>query len=280
MKTIRMKTTSMKTTSMRSRGRFLAAAFAAVLALSLGLWPTAVGAVGATTSGTAVTNDATGVVVGGHFTFTATVTGSAGVASGDVVWTVTDPNSNAVTCSSTTLDGNGQVTCAIASVIAGTYSATADYQGDTNYAISSGSDSADVKSSSATTLADNASSVAAGGSFTFTATVAGSAGTPTGNVIWTVTDPNSQPVSCTSTSLDTNGRVACTVTNAIAGTYSATVAYQGDANYAPSSGPDSVTVLASSTTAVSDDASGVQVGGSFTILFVAPDHCDELAFIF
>ena len=249
---------------MKSKGGFFVAAFAAVLALSLGLWPTAVGAAGATTSATAVTDDASGVVAGGTFTFTATVTGSAGVATGDVIWTVTDPNSNPVTCSSTTLDGNGQVTCTITGAMAGTYSATVGYQGDTNYATSSGSDSVDVKSASTTTVTDDASGVATGGTFTFTATVAGSVGTPTGNVVWTVTDPNSNPVTCSSTTLDGNGQVTCTITNAIAGTYSATVDYQGDSNYATSSGSDSVTVLASSTTTVTDDASGVQVGGSFT----------------
>ena len=67
--------------------------------------------------------------------FTATVVGDpAGVIpTGTLTWTVTDPLSHAVTCpDSTTLDATGKGTCTIADALAGTYSATASYGGDTN----------------------------------------------------------------------------------------------------------------------------------------------------
>ena len=54
-------------------------------------------------------------------------------------------------------------------VIAGTYSATADYGGDTNYGSSTGQDTAASisKAQSSTGVTDTAAGVATGGSFSF-----------------------------------------------------------------------------------------------------------------
>ena len=214
-------------------------------------------------------------MAGGSFTFTATVTGSAGTPTGDLTWSVTDPNSNLVSCSTstTTLDGNGQATCTITNAIAGSYSATGDYLGDTNYATSSGSDtSATVgKATPTTTVSDNAAGVVAGGSFTFTATVTGSAGTPTGDLTWSVTAPNSNPVSCSTstTTLDGSGQATCTITSVVAGTYSATANYLGDLNDAASSGSDSTATVgqaAPTSPSISDLPGSGTYGSSFTAI--------------
>ncbi len=190
------------------------------------------------TSGTTVIDNAAGVVTGGSFSFTATVSGAGATPTGTVSWTVTDPNSHAVTCAPSRLDGSGMGTCTVTDVIAGTYSATADYSGDPNYDASSGQDTmASIsKATSGTTVIDNAAGVVTGGSFSFTATVSGAGATPTGTVSWTVTDPNSHAVTCAPSRLDGSGMGTCTVTDVIAGTYSATADYSGDANYDASSG--------------------------------------------
>ena len=64
----------------------------------------------------------------------------ASTPTGTVTWTVTDPNGQAVTCAPSTLNGSGRGTCTVTDVIAGTYSATADYSGDNNYDASAGQD--------------------------------------------------------------------------------------------------------------------------------------------
>ena len=231
---------------MRSRRGFLVAAVVATVAFAIAALPGSSGAAGTTPSTTTVTDDSTpATVTGGSVTFTATVTGGSGTPTGDVTWSVTDPNNNSVLCASgtTTLDGSGEATCSITDAIAGTYSATADYSGDTTYAGSTGSDTTATvgKANSTTAVTDNASGVQTGGSFTFTGAVSGGTIAPTGSVNWTVTAPNTNSVNCASgtTTLDGNGQTTCTITGVIAGTYSATLDYLGDTNYNTSSYTDS-----------------------------------------
>ena len=219
------------------------------------------------TTGTTVNDNAAGVATGGSFTFTATVSGPGVTPTGTVSWTVTDPNGHAVPCAPSTLNASGDGACTVTDVIAGTYSASADYGGDTNYTGSSGEDTASIaKAASSTGVVDDSSGVATGGSFTFTATVTGAGATPTGTVSWTVTDPDGHAVSCAPSTLNGSGVGTCTVTDVIAGTYSATAAYGGGANYDTSSGHDTTASIAkaASSTGVVDDSSGVATGGSFT----------------
>ena len=219
------------------------------------------------TTGTTVNDNAAGVATGGSFTFTATVSGPGVTPTGTVSWTVTDPNGHAVSCAPSTLNGSGDGTCTVTDVIAGTYSASADYGGDTNYTGSSGEDTASVgEATSSTVVADNSSGVATGGTLTFTATVTGAGATPTGSVTWTVTDPNGAAVACPPSTLDGSGDGTCTVTNVIAGTYSASADYGGDTNYDSSTGQDSAASISTATTGttVNDNAAGVATGGSFT----------------
>ena len=208
------------------------------------------------------------MAAGGSFNFTATVTGAGETPTGTVSWTVTDPNGQAVSCAAPTLDDNGIGTCNVTDIIAGAYSATADYRGDPNYDASSGQDTmASIsKATSGTTVIDNAAGVVTGGSFSFTATVSGAGATPTGTVSWTVTDPNSHAVTCAPSRLDGSGMGTCTVTDVIAGTYSATADYSGDPNYDASSGQDTMASISKATsgTTVIDNAAGVATGGSFS----------------
>jgi Big-like domain-containing protein len=233
-------------------------------ALSLGTLAGTAGGVGTTSSTVMVTDDAAGVVAGGSFTFTVTVSGSSGTPTGTVDWSVSGPS--AVTCASSTLDGSGTGTCLVTGAEAGTYSATASYEGDDNYAPGSGSDpgAAVGLAPSTTSVTDDAAGVVAGGTFTFTAAVSGGAGIPTGSVTWSASGPSA--VSCAPSTLDPSGKGTCTVSDARAGTYSASATYSGDTDYLGSSGSDTTATVGttSSTTTVTDDASGAVAGGTFT----------------
>ncbi len=224
----------------------------------------------ATTS--TVTNDASSPVTGATFTFTDTVTAdsSSNVPAGTVAWTVTDPNGNAVTCSDTTLAG-GFATCTITNAIAGTYSASAVFTDtDGNFQGSTSLPDTVVVGTDATTstVTNDASSPVTGATFTFTDTVTAdsSSNVPAGTVAWTVTDPNGNAVTCSDTTL-AGGFATCTITNAIAGTYSASAVFTDtDGNFQGSTSlPDTVVVGTDATTStVTNDASSPVTGATFT----------------
>ncbi len=180
-------------------------------------------------SQTTVTDDASGVEVGGLFTFTATVTRLVGqdeiVPTGKISWTITDPHGYPVSCASTStpISMNGGIaTCTIVALLAGDYLASASYSGDENYLPSrslafstesgtdslpgychfAGGDSSDSdgllwsvcvhvgKAPSWTTVTDDSTGVQTGGTFSFFATVTGRGGiTPRGKVFWKVSGP-------------------------------------------------------------------------------------------
>ncbi len=242
----------------------VAAAAAGIGVLSFGLLAEPAGGVGATLSTTTVTDDAAGVVTGGTFTFTAAVTPSSPTPTGTLTWGVTGPS--AATCVPSTLDANGDGTCIVMDAEAGTYSATATYSGDTNYAGGTGSDSTATvgKATSTTAVTDNAAGVVTGGTFTFTAAVTGPGVTPTGTLTWVVTGPTA--VACSTSTLDSSGRATCIVTGARPGTYSATATYGSDTNYNGSSGSDTKATVGPATPTpptISNLPSSGTYGGSF-----------------
>jgi hypothetical protein len=219
------------------------------------------------TSTTTVIDNSSGVATGGSFSFTATVSGAGVTPTGEITWTVANPNGVAETCPVSHLIG-GQGTCVIVNVIAGTYSAQANYEGDPNYGPGLGQDltASITKASSNTTVADSSSGVDTGGSFSFTATVSGAGVTPQGTVTWVVTDPNGAGVACAPATLNGSGQGSCDVTDAIAGTYSATASYGGDSNYDAGSGHDTTADVgkAGTTTTVTDTSAGVTTSGTFS----------------
>ncbi len=252
---------------MRMRNWLIPLAATVVCAVALGAIGGPSGAVGTAPSTTAVGDDAAGVVTGGTFTFTATVSDPGGppTPTGTVTWLVTGPST--VTCADSTLEVNGQGTCTVTDARPGAYSATATYFGDDTYGGSSGSDTtATVDTAPSTTAVhDNAAGVVTGGTFTFTATVTPAGPpTPTGTVTWLVSGPST--VTCPTSTLNSSGQGTCTVTDAKAGTYSATATYSGDTNYGGGSGSDTTATvgMTNSTTAVGDNAAGVVTGGTFT----------------
>ena len=120
------------------------------------------------------------------------------------------------------------------------------------------------------TVGDNASTIVTGGTLVFTVTVSGSGPTPTGLVTWTGTAPGGSAISCPTSTLDGSGGGDCTITDAVAGTYSATASYGGDGvNYGPNTGSDDSAGVgvAPSSTMVTDNAGSVSTGG--TLVFIA-----------
>ena len=241
-------------------------------------WSNWVTATPAQTPTVLVTDNSTGVATGGTVTFTATVTGTGGVTpTGVVTWTVTAPGGGSVLCASTTgPTGSSDVatyTCSITGVLAGNYTATAVYPGDSNYTAASGSDNtANVaKANPTVSVADNSLGVSTGGTVTFTATVTGIGGVPpTGTVMWTVTGPGGAALTCSTitgpTGSSTVATYTCSITGVLAGSYTATAVYPGDSNYTAASGSDNTANVAKAnpTVSVADNSLGVSTGGTVT----------------
>jgi hypothetical protein len=113
-----------------------------------------------------VTNNAPSA--GNTLTFTATVTGTGAAApSGSVNWSITGPASACNATSGPIASGNvSTYTCSIGSALAGTYNATASFEGDSQYGQAQGSGQATVSTQAAP----------ASQTITFTAPASGSVG--------------------------------------------------------------------------------------------------------
>jgi hypothetical protein len=139
--------------------------------------------------------------------------------------------------------GTNSTTCSFtlgASAPTGTYSASAVYQGDGNYNSSSSSSPATITVSKGTptlSFSTNPSSPQVGSNFVVTVTVNGTGGiTPTGTVTWTITPPSGTAPTCAQSTLNGAGQATCTVSNAVAGTYTVAAAYGGSTAYNGASG--------------------------------------------
>ncbi|MFJ9469872.1 Ig-like domain repeat protein [Streptomyces caniferus] len=206
-------------------------------------------------------------VVGQPITLTATVAPlapGAGTPTGTVTFTFGDGTGSAT---ATLSGGVASVTHTWTNRSGSPYALTATYNGDTDFTASSGTDTQTVNKAATTTTVTSAPDPSvAGQSVILTATVAAQApgaGTPTGTVTFTFGDG-------TSTATATLSGGTATVTHAYAGTsgspYTATAAYNGDTNYATSSGSDTQTVSrAATTTTVTSAPDPSAVGQSVTL---------------
>ncbi len=178
--------------------------------------------------------------------------------SGTVLWTITPPSGTAPTCTGAAGDsqhmtdsgtGTNSTTCSFtlgAGAPTGTYSASAVYQGDGNYNSSSSASPATITVSKGTptlSFSTNPSSPQVGSNYTVTVTVNGTGGiTPTGTVTWTITPPSGTAPTCAQSTLNGAGQATCTVTNAVAGTYTVAASYGGSTAYNGASGQTQVVV--------------------------------------
>jgi hypothetical protein len=177
-----------------------------------------------TSSSVAIGSSADPSTFGQSVTFTATVTGSGGTPAGTVTF-----KDGATTLGAGTVNGTGQATFSTSSLTVGGHSITAVYGGDSNYA---GSTSAVltqsvIVTSSSVAISSSVNPSTFGQSVTFTATVTGSGGTPTGTVTF-----RDGATTLGSGMLNGSGQAAFATSVLTAGTHSITAVYSGDSNFA------------------------------------------------
>jgi len=178
---------------------------------------------------TAVTSSVNPSNLGQSVTFTATVSvvsPAAGTRTGTVTFF-----DGATNIGASTLAGN-VATLSTAALTAGIHSISALYGGDANFNTSTSPGlTQTVKTGTTTALVSNVNPSNVGQSVTFTATVTGAGGTPTG----TITFRNSATTIGTGT---LSGGVATFATSALAGgTHGITAAYSGDSLFNTSTSP-------------------------------------------
>lgn len=209
--------------------------------------------VAAAASTTSLTSTPASSTYGDSVTFTATVSSAAGTPTGTVLF-----KNGTTELGSRTLSG-GVATLSTSALVAGSYTITAEYQGDGNFDASAGSTSqVVVKASTSTSLGSSKNPSATGESVTFTATVSG-VGTLGGQVIFTIDGIDGDPVAL-------SDNVATFSTSALGfGAHAITARFMGDANHNGSSS-NTVTqdVLHATTTVVSGTPSSSSVGESVT----------------
>jgi len=167
---------------------------------------------------------------GATVTYSSTVASPAGTPTGPVAFTI-----GATTLCTATL-ASGAASCTATNAPVGADTVTATYNGDTDFAASTGTTPLTVKTLSMTTATASPSPTDFGTSVTYGAAVASSPVTPTGTVTFTV----GATTLCTATLAA--GAASCTATDAPAGTDTVTAAYAGDAAVAGSSGTTTLVV--------------------------------------
>lgn len=168
--------------------------------------------------------------VGQGVTFTASVSGSAGSATG----TVEFRNGSTVIagCSAVTL-ASGTAACTTSTLPAGTHSITASYSGNAAYsAATSGTITQTVKTaakvSATIALASSANPSLIGQEVTFTASLSGANGVPTGSV--TFLRGNLAIGGCSGVAL-AGGKAVCKTSELTLGTHAIAVQYAGNTAY-------------------------------------------------
>ncbi len=165
--------------------------------------------------------------VGQAVTFTATVTAATGPTP--ITGNVTFSDGSTV-LGTVALASNGKASLTTSSLAFGSHTITAAYAGDSAHGTSSASLTQTVQRlRSSTSLRSSDGNSTVGQAVTFTATVSGPGGTPTGTVTFTdgSTTLGTVPL--------TGGRASLTTSALAHGGHDITASYNGDATYAPSS---------------------------------------------
>ena len=157
--------------------------------------------------------------------------------SGTISFTVKNNATNANVagvCASTTVNATTlTASCSTNALNAGSYSISASYSGDTNYATAATTTATQTVNQLPATLhlTSSVASPTVGQSVTFTASVTATAITPivpSGNVVFTI---NGVAATCTVAPLNASGQTTCTTTSLIAPADNVTATYAGDANF-------------------------------------------------
>jgi hypothetical protein len=202
------------------------------------------------TSTAALAASANPSIAGKPLTLTATVTTNGGTAAGTVNF-----YNGAALLGSGTLNGTGVATFTSSTLPVGSYSITANYAGDAN---DTGSTSASlalsvIQATTGVKLVASSPSVQVTAPVTFTATVTGNGGVPTGSVTF-MDGANTLG----SAAVNAGGVAAYTTSSLAVGTHTITAVYGGDANDAGSTSSavtETVTAYATQTSLVASATS-------------------------
>ncbi len=203
-------------------------------------------------------------------TFTATVSGSGGSPTGTVTFNDLSTASTIGTATISTVGGQQQASVSISFAAVSTHNIQATYNGDSTFAGSTSSTLSQMVVSgtaTTTTLASSANRSKVNQSVTFTATVSGSGGAPTGTV--TFNDLSTASTIGTATISTVGGQQQATVTTSFpaVSTHNIQATYNGDSTFAGStSNTVSQMVLATigSTTTLTSSPNPSAVGQAVT----------------
>ena len=158
-------------------------------------------------------------------TFSTTVSGGGGTPSGTVTW-----KDGGTTLGTSSLDVSGSTSYSTSALATGTHLISAVYGGDTNHLGSTStnlSQAVDTASSAVGTPTSSANPSVHGQPITFSTTVTGPGGTPTGTVTW------SDGVTVLGASTLASGSASFSTSALATGSHSITAQYGGDGTYAP-----------------------------------------------
>jgi len=195
---------------------------------------------------TALTSATNPSIFGQSVTFTATVSSAGGTPTGTVTF-----RDGPTTLGTGTLDASGRAIFSTATLAGGAHTITAAYGGDMNF-LTSASPTLTQNvgtAASTTTLAGTPNPSAIGQTVTYTATVSGTGGIPTGTVTF-----KDGATTLGSGTLNGAGVATFTISSLAAGNHAITASYGGDGNFAGSSSSpltQAVNTGASSTAVVS-----------------------------
>jgi hypothetical protein len=179
---------------------------------------------GSTTVITSTLNPST---FGQSITFNVTVTGSGGTPTGAVTFL-----DGSAAIGSGALNGSGMTSFTTSSLAVGSHTITATYGGNAAFTTSSAQLTQNVnKGATTTALTSSVNPSAPGQAVTFTATVGGGGGTPTGTV--TFKDGGTT----VGTGTLSNGAASVTTSSLTTGNHSITAAYGGNGSFAASTSP-------------------------------------------
>ncbi len=189
-------------------------------------------------------------IAGKPLTLTATVTTDGGTAAGTVKFL-----NGATLVGSGTLNAAGVATFTTSTLPVGSYSITANYVGDTNDTSSTSASLAlsVIEATTSVQLTSSIPSVQVTHAVTFTATVGGNGGVPTGNVTF-MDGANTLG----SVAVNANGLAAYTTSSLAVGSHNITAVYGGDANDSGSTSggiAETVTAYATQTSLVASATS-------------------------
>ncbi len=189
---------------------------------------------------TALTDSGSPAIAGKAVLLTATVTSNGGVAAGSVNF-----YNGTTLLGAGSLNGAGVATLSTSNLSVGSYTLTASYQGDSNdtASTSTGVPLTVIQATTGTQLASSSATAVVTTAVTFTATVTGNGGIPTGNVTFM------DGANTLGSSAVNNAGVATYSTSSLAvGQHTITAVYGGDANdQGSSSGAVTETVTAYAT---------------------------------